>query len=864
MLNNQMVDQQIKEYDFKKIEEIVQKKWEGEKVFNVKEDSSKEKCYVLEMLPYPSGNLHAGHVRNYTIGDILARYKNHQGFNVLHPIGFDAFGLPAENAAIKSNVSPADWTYKNIDTMTESLKKLGFSYDYSRVVMTCSPDYYKHEQEFFITLINKGIAYKKESLVNWDPVDQTVLANEQVIDGCGWRSGAKVERKLLNQWFLKITNYSEELLSELKNLSEWPEKVKNMQHNWIGKSEGVNLYFNIFSFSDDIEEDQNKAILEIFTTKPETIYGARFCAISYEHGFIETFHLNRNIKIKKFIEECIAQPNIEEVLDKQEKLGIFTGLYAINPFNNEKLPIYIANFVLMNYGSGAIFGCPAHDKRDNEFAKKYNLNSRCIIQCNDDFKYLDEDIIINSGELDGLSVLDARNLIIQEADKRKIGKKVINYKLRDWGLSRQRYWGCPIPVIYCDNCGVVPEKIENLPIKLPEDVDFSNKKSGNPLDSHQTWKYTKCPKCNQDAIRETDTLDTFFESSWYFVAYCSHDKDMWNKEHNYWLPVDYYIGGVEHAILHLLYARFFTKLMNEEGLVSVREPFTKLFTQGMVTHKSYKDSNGEWIFPYEYEAMDEEEKKKITVGSSEKMSKSKKNVVEPAEIIEKYGVDAIRFFITSDTPPEKDVEWTTQGLEGAFRYLRRFFTFVQNFTENSKNLENNDSITIDNHQKYISLLQVTIRDVTKMIEDFALNSAIAKIREFTNEFFDIKEIKTIGDFNFMQKTLVQLLCLIEPFAPHMSQILYEMIECDGLIYNLEWPQYDETLIIQEKISIEVLINGKKHGILELNQDEWCNQDIVEGKAIDLLKNKKNIIVDQVKILKKIYVKGKVMNFVVKS
>ncbi len=725
----------VKEYDFKKIESLVQEKWEENKVFNVRCDSNREKCYVLEMLPYPSGNLHAGHVRNYTIGDVLARYKNHRGFNVLHPIGFDAFGLPAENAAIKSNVSPSEWTYNNIDTMIASLKKLGFSYDYDRVVITCSPEYYMHEQELFIKLLEKGIAYKKESWVNWDPVDHTVLANEQVVNGCGWRSGAKVERKLLNQWFLKISDYSEELLSELNNLPEWPEKVKNMQCNWIGKSEGLNLYFKI---------DNSDDILEIFTTKPETIYGATFCAISYEHDLIKKFKLEKNDKISEFIEECIAQPNIEEVLDKQEKKGIFTGLYAINPLNGEKLPVYIANFVLMNYGSGAIFGCPAHDKRDNEFAKKYSLLCKEVIKSdeNDNFKYSSSDIIFNSGDLNGLSVLDARNFIIKKVAEEKIGARVVNYKLRDWGLSRQRYWGCPIPVIYCDDCGVVPELIKNLPVKLPDDIDFSSKKSGNPLDSHPTWKYVRCPNCNKDAIRETDTFDTFFESSWYFVAYCSHDKDMNNKENNYWLPVDYYIGGVEHAILHLLYARFFTKLMNEEGLVNVREPFKKLFTQGMVTHKSYKNDSGDWIFPYEYEAMSDEEKKKITVGSSEKMSKSKKNVVEPAEIIEKYGVDAIRFFITSDTPPEKDVEWTTQGLEGAFRYLKRFFAFVKNFIDNSKNLEDSDDVSILNHHKYTSLMQITIRDVTNMIENFGLNSAIAKIREFTNEFFALVTFET--------------------------------------------------------------------------------------------------------------------------
>ena len=842
-----------KEYLFKEIEKSVQARWDKERAFNVSENNDQKKCYVLEMLPYPSGNLHAGHVRNYTIGDVIARYKNHCGLNVLHPIGFDAFGLPAENAAMKSGISPAKWTYENIDTMTTLLKKLGFSYDYDRVIKSCDSDYYKHEQEFFIRLVESGVAYKKESWVNWDPIDNTVLANEQVIDGRGWRSGALVERKLLNQWFLKISDYSEELLNDLNELSEWPEKVKTMQANWIGKSEGVKIIFQIKNI------DKN---LEIFTTKPETLFGATFCAISYEHPIVED--LKSNPLIEDFVKKCLATPNIGEVFDKQEKLGIFTNLYCENPFTGEELPIYIANFVLMNYGSGAIFGCPAHDKRDNDFAKKYNLKIKKVIEVSDsqeEFKYSDGDRMINSSNLlNEKTIAEARKIMIDEIEKRNLGSKITNYKLRDWGLSRQRYWGCPIPMIYCEDCGVVPDK--NLPVKLPEDVNFS--KVGNPLESHPTWKHTNCPKCNKKAIRETDTLDTFFESSWYFVAYCSHDKDMKNKENNYWLPVDYYIGGIEHAILHLLYARFFMKLMNNESLVAVREPFKRLFTQGMVTHKTYKDEKGDWMSPMEYEKMNDIERKKIIVGASEKMSKSKKNVVEPIEIIERYGVDAIRLFITSDTPPEKDVEWTTQGLEGAYKYLKRLDVFVENFVSKKNSCEENGELTIQHSNDYLVLLNKTVADVTNMIENFGLNSAIAKIREFSNKLFDLKDIKSKKDYVFLENLLKKFFCLLEPFVPHIAQYFWERIDENTLIYNEKWPEIDNSINAKssDKITISILIKGKNYGVLQIDENE--TEVEIHKKALNVLKNS-NKLNDEIKFhlekMKYVYVKGKVMNFI---
>lgn len=843
-----------KEYLFKDIEKSAQERWEKYGDFNVVQNDNKKKCYVLEMLPYPSGNLHAGHVRNYTIGDVLARYKNHCGFNVLHPIGFDAFGLPAENAAIKSGISPAKWTYENIDNMIKLLKKLGFSYDYTRVVRTCDPEYYKHEQEFFIRLFEKGIAYKKESWVNWDPVDNTVLANEQVVDGRGWRSGALVEKKLLSQWFLRISDYSEELLNDLQKLDEWPEKVRTMQSNWIGKSEGVKINFKIKNYD---------GVLEVFTTRPETIFGATFCAISYEHPIVET--MKNNPLIEDFVKKCLATPNIGEIFDKQEKIGILTNLHCENPFTGEELPIYLANFVLMSYGSGAIFGCPGHDKRDNDFAKKYNLKIKKVIEnsceLEGEFKYSENDIIINSDVLiNGKSVLEARKIIIDEIEKREIGVKIVNYKLRDWGLSRQRYWGCPIPIIYCKDCGALPDK--NLPVKLPEDIDFS--KMGNPLELHPAWKHTKCPNCGKDAIRETDTLDTFFESSWYFVAYCSHDKDMRNKENIYWLPVDYYIGGIEHAILHLLYARFFTKLMNEEGLVVVREPFKRLFTQGMVTHKTYKDRNGDWISPMDYEKMSDVEKMEVMIGASEKMSKSKKNVVEPVEIIERYGVDAMRLFIISDTPPEKDIEWTTQGLEGAYKYLKRLDVFVHNFMygKNSCGVKS-EKISIKNSNEYLVALNKTIVDVTQMIENFALNSAIAKIREFSNKLLDLRELKTEEDYDFVLNILRKFFCLLEPFTPHIAQHFWEVIGENGAIYNVKWPEIDSSLILSSvtSISINVLVRGRSYGMIEV--DPHDSEDAIYEKALIFLRDSKRLddsIRKNLESAKYIYVHNKIINF----
>lgn len=843
----------MKEYQFKLIEEQVHELWETHKPFEVREEPIKEKCYVLEMFPYPSGNLHAGHVRNYTIGDILARYKNHLDFNVLHPIGFDAFGLPAENAAIKSGISPMNWTHKNIENMTRELKKLGFSYDWSRLLATCTPEYYKHEQEFFIKLFEKGIAYKKDSWVNWDPVDNTVLANEQVVNGCGWRSGALVERKLLSQWFIKISDYSEELLSELDNLPGWLDKVKNMQRNWIGKSSGAIIEFAI---------DNSDYKLTIFSTQSETIFGATFIAISYEHPLIREYNLDSDIKIKELINACLLIPTMDEALDKQEKKGIFTGLYAIHPLTSEKLPIYIANFVLMNYGTGAIFCCPGHDKRDRDFAEKYSLPIKRVIDSEYDLNYKKSDLIINSTILlDDLTVKEARKKIVQTFSDRNIGGEIINYKLRDWGVSRQRYWGCPIPIIYCKNCGAIGEKIENLPLKLPEDIDFTIGKTGNPLDFHPTWKHIKCHKCGGDAQRETDTLDTFFESSWYFVAYCSKDKSMNNKESNYWLPVDYYIGGVEHAILHLLYARFFTKLMSEEGYVKVREPFKKLFTQGMVTHKSYQNVLGDWITPIEYEKLSENEKLKITIYPSEKMSKSRKNVIEPNSIIKSHGVDAMRLFIVSDSPPEKDIEWTTRGLDGSLKYLKKIFNFVEKVLESKNNLETNTNFTIHNHQELLSLLHSTIKDVTRMIDNFELNSAIAKIRTFTNEFFLIESIKTDADYKFTIDCLKDLICLLEPFIPHLAQHLYERIGFDDLVYNLRWPQYNQKFIVNPDIIIEVCINGKKQITIEIEEANKKDRDKIEKLAIQQFQKIKKIQLGN--IIKVIYVEGKTINFVVK-
>ncbi|MCM1001368.1 MAG: leucine--tRNA ligase, partial [Wolbachia endosymbiont of Melophagus ovinus] len=732
-------------YDFKNVEKFYQDKWN----FSVSESSKQEKCYVLEMFPYPSGKIHMGHLRNYAIGDVIARYKRACGFEVLHPIGWDAFGLPAENAARDNNISPAAWTKENINNMHAQLRSIGLSYNWERELSTCEPDYYKHEQKFFLDFLKHGLAYRKESWVNWDPVDQTVLANEQVVDGKGWRSGAVVEKCKLSQWFLKITDFAEDLLKCLQDLKNWPEKVKTMQERWIGKSEGVTIEFEIVGL--------NKK-LKIFTTSPHTLFGASFLAVAAEHPIVQDIILpdapevlssqcfDTGIQQKdEWIPASRAGMTIDDIKTKgenDEKFGIYTGLNVKHPFLDKELPLYIANFVLMEYGEGAIFGCPAHDQRDFEFAQKYNLPIIPVISSADlsavpackagildtEIQYpmtkevhADGGVMFNSEFLNGLTVSKAKEVTTKKLEEKGIGKKTINYRLHDWGISRQRYWGCPIPIIYCKDCGTVPVPEKDLPVVLPMDVEF--KSGGNPLDKHPTWKFVDCPKCGKQAERETDTFDTFFESSWYFAAFCSENKSINKDACNRFMPVDYYIGGIEHAILHLLYSRFFCRALIKCGYLDIKEPFSTLITQGMVCHVTYKDENGKWLFPEEAKEL-MAQGAEVQVGKVEKMSKSKKNTVDPNFIIEKYGADTARLFVLSDTPPEKDMEWSDDGVEGCSRYINKLWRMVMQLRPVNTNYDN-ENVT-DQLLEYRKKIHKLLHGLTDDLESCRLNCVVAK------------------------------------------------------------------------------------------------------------------------------------------
>lgn len=807
------------------IEQKWQQIWQKEKAFEVPNESSKPKYYVLEMLPYPSGKIHVGHVRNYSIGDVVAKFMTMQGFNVLHPMGWDSFGLPAENAAIKNNSHPKEWTYSNIENMKKQLKSMGFSYDWSREINSCDPDYYKHEQKFFLELYERNLAYQKESLVNWDPVDNTVLANEQVVDGRGWRSGAIVEKRYLKQWFLKITNYAEELLNEIPNLTEWPEAVRSMQEKWIGKSVGANFRFKI---------KDNEDAIEVFSTKPETIFGASFVGIAFNHPIIEKL-VSKTPEIENFIAKCSNITGSAE-LDKAEKEGIFTGLYVIHPFDsNITLPVVITNFVLMDYGTGAVFGCPAHDQRDHELAVKMNLPIKQVIEADTDVQkaaYTEDGILVNSGFLDGLTNNEAKQRVIEEFEKLGIGKRTINYRLKDWGISRQRFWGCPIPIIHCDSCGLVPVPDSDLPITLPDDVKFDG--HGNPLDNHPTWKHVNCPKCSKPAIRETDTFDTFFESSWYFTRYCnSQALEMTDKKAcDYWLPVDKYIGGIEHAVMHLLYARFFTKVMNEQDYVSVREPFKGLFTQGMVQHATYKDEHNNWLYPEEVikkgnEFFHKENGGLVTQGRIEKMSKSKKNLIDLEAMQQQYGADAIRFFVLSDSPPEKDLEWSASGIEGSARFINKLEQMQETIIKLSDNNNNNKELS--------RLIHFTIKHVADDIKHFALNRAIARMRELFNaisseinkEEIDVQNAK--HGFN----VLIQLL---NPFIPHITEEIWQKLGHKIFLYNAAFPTFDESMLELDTYVIAVQVNGKLRDTYEFNTS--ANEDEIKQIVINLPKVQK--------------------------
>ncbi|MFT5703030.1 MAG: leucyl-tRNA synthetase [Rickettsiales bacterium] len=823
---------QIPNYNHKFVEKKWQKIWNEKQVFKFDESSEKPKYYALEMFPFPSGKIHMGHLRNYAIGDVIARFKKMQGFNVLHPIGFDAFGLPAENAALQNGTHPKDWTYSNIEVMKTELKSVGFSYDWSRSFATCDVDYYKHEQKIFLDFLKNGLAYQKESFVNWDPIDQTVLANEQVIDGRGWRSGALVEKKKLRQWFLKVSEFSEELLSELKNLKGWDERVLAMQEKWIGKSEGAIVEFRVENNNSEegiadavIQNVQDK--IEIYTTRPDTLFGAAAIIISPHHPIASKLS-SSNSKIADFIVDCNKNAANEEAIETAEKKGIDTGLTVINPLDeNIKLPIWVGNFVLMEYGTGAVFACPAHDERDFEFATKYNLPIRQVVKSetgeSDALPFTDSGTMINSGFLDGMKNQDAKKKIIEFLEEKNIGKRQINYRIRDWGVSRQRYWGCPIPILYLEDGSVAAVPAEDLPVKLPNDVEFNG--TGNPLVSHPTWKHTTYK--GQKAIRETDTFDTFFESSWYFLRYASQpegkafDQDAVNKL----LPVDQYVGGVEHAVLHLLYARFFTKALKKCGYLNFDEPFKNLLTQGMVCHPTFKDAKGDWIYPFDAMKNDDGDfihiktKEKLVVGRSEKMSKSKKNVVEPANIIDAYGADTARLFMLSDSPPMRNLEWSDSGIDGAFKYINRLHKLVSSYKLRVTGYKDNFDFTdLDKEQKEIVRLNhKTIFMVQSEFEKNGFNVAIAKIREFSNalEKFVVKDSKDQGIINF---SLNNLVLLIAPILPHLAEELWKELGNENLISSgASFPSFDEKMLEEDQMKITVQVGGKFRAILEMSK-----------------------------------------------
>lgn len=769
------------EYNAKAIEERCQSEW----CFKFEFVDNARKCYILSMFPYPSGRIHVGHVRNYVMTDVLARQSRACGFSVLHPIGWDAFGLPAEKAALTRGINPAEWTYNNINAMRYQLKRLGISYNWERELTTCRVDYYKHEQGFFLDFLSRGLAYKKQAWVNWDPVDCTVLANEQVIDGRGWRSGALVEKRSVQQWFLKITNFADELLESLDSLEgKWPDKVLAMQRRWIGKSDGVEIDFSIVGMNRK---------LKVFTTMPHTLFGASFCAVSPHHELIE---LLDDVAIKDFVRECNMISVEERVIAKSEKKGIFTGLFAIHPILHKELPIYVANFVLDGCGTGAIFGCPAHDVRDMEFAEKYNLPILPVMRYAEQSTLVVGDVdsevavvMCNSGFLDDLSIVDAKRTITECLVGRGIGKRVTRYRLHDWGISRGRYWGCPIPVIYCQQCGMLPVRKDDLPVVLPEDVVFIDGVC-NPLENHP-WRYVKCHVCGADAVRETETMDTFVESSWYFLAFCGlNDSGLMQAVCQRMLPVDYYVGGVEHAVMHLLYSRFFMRALRECGIITcdVVEPFERLVTQGMVCHETYRDENGEWLSPEEAVAL-RNLGKKVIVGRTEKMSKSKKNVVDPDAIVEKYGADTLRLFVLSDNPPERDMEWSDAGIDGCYRYIQRLWYYINSICSTD--------CTDDETRKSVSRY---LHAITMDTEQLRFNCAIAKIRELSNLIYKLDKPSTW--------CIKSLLRVLEPFVPHVTQALWEVIGGDGLLCEQPWVSVDKCDLVDDVKMISVHINGK--------------------------------------------------------
>jgi len=823
-------------YNVKDTETRWQRRWDEAGCFRVEADPGRPKYYVLEMFPYPSGRIHMGHVRNYTLGDVVARYKKARGFNVMHPMGWDAFGLPAENAAIERGVHPAAWTWENIAAMREQLKGMGLSYDWRREVATCDPSYYRHEQKMFLDFLKAGLAYRRESWVNWDPVENTVLANEQVIDGKGWRSGAPVEKRKLSQWFLRITRYAEDLLAALDGLERWPEKVRLMQQNWIGRSEGARVRFPL------VGRDE---ALEVFTTRPDTLFGASFCAVSANHP-LATELAATDPALAAFVAECNRMSTSEADIETAEKKGYRTPLTVAHPFRDGvTLPVYVANFVLMEYGTGAIFGCPAHDQRDLDFARKYELpvipvvlppKADPAVFAVGDEAYVGPGAIYNSDFLDGLEVEAAKAAVAARLEAIGLGERTTTWRLRDWGVSRQRYWGCPIPVIHCDACGAVPVPEDQLPVTLPEDVEFDS--PGNPLDRHPSWKHVACPACGAAARRETDTFDTFFESSWYFARFADAQADtaFGRAEVDYWLPVDQYIGGVEHAVLHLLYSRFFTRALRDCGYLGIAEPFDGLVTQGMVCHETYRGPDGKWLYPSEITRGESGVVTTVAgglpvaVGRVEKMSKSKRNTVDPAHIIDAYGADTARLFMLSDSPPERDLEWTESGVDGAWRYLNRLWRAV---TESGIALPapgtpRPDILSPAAEQAWRACHK-TILGVADAIERFRFNTAVAQVRELTNQLqaLDGTGAGEAWVLRFGWETAVRLLA---PMTPHIAEELWAALGHPTMLADTPWPEADPALVEDTTVTIAVQINGKLRATLEVARD--TDRDALVAQALD--------------------------------
>ena len=861
-------------YNAKEVEPKWQKKWSDEGIFSTEVDKALPKYYVLEMFPYPSGRIHMGHVRNYTMGDVVARYKNARGFNVLHPMGWDAFGMPAENAALEKNIHPGDWTYQNITDMKDQLKPLGLSFDWDREFATCDPEYYGQQQSMFIDMLEAGLVYRKNAVVNWDPVDMTVLANEQVENGKGWRSGAQVERKVLTQWFFNISSFSEELLTELDRMDKWPEKVRLMQKNWVGKSTGLEIDFQLKNSLSKYKS------LKVYTTRQDTIFGMSFAGISPDHP-LSLELAKSNPEIAEFISECHKIGTTAEALETVEKKGYKTSIEVIHPFNEEiSFPLFIANFILMDYGTGAVFGCPAHDQRDLDFAKKYDLNVTPVV-CPKELDETSFEIqneaytgvgkMINSEFLNGKSIEDAKSEITEKLGKMGCGISKTNYRLRDWGISRQRYWGCPIPIVHCSSCGVVPEKKTNLPVVLPKNISFET--PGNPLLRNHAWLNISCPKCGKKAQRETDTMDTFVDSSWYFARFTSpKSKTPTDPEKiKYWMNVDQYIGGVEHAILHLLYSRFFARAMYKTGHLPIEsiEPFEALFTQGMVCHETYQTEDGKWLSPDDVrfdnetsnqrEAIDINTQKKVKIGPSIKMSKSKKNVVDPIDIIEQFGADTARWFMMSDSPPERDVEWTSSGVEGAWRHLQKVWRLCSEISQLHQDQSNNIKPTLGNEKneegdlELLKCMHHTISEVTEGLEGFTFNKAVANLYEFTNVIN--KSNASLKNKVIGIKVLAQLM---HPITPHLSEEIWNSFKETDLISKQPWPKFDQSYLLSEVITYPIQINGKRRAEITVG----LNLSKEEIKIIALSHPDIKRFIENTEPKKIIVVPGRIVNVVI--